>query len=753
MKLRLNHKGGFMNKKLNIILLSLIILFSFQIAEVFAKEDAVVTQSFKITPKISKEEFSEVHDLLGKNENDWQELLNNKSVIKRRSRRSLPASTGSAKTNIDPKIEKINHKLIVSLSLKNYHDNSGHKDLNIFDNSSNTLIIQQRKIDDNGNDVIVNTFKKDITSSGKIEMGTCPVYYLKNGIRTMYHYVANFKSEKYRVNLVSHYRTGEYKDNTAEYVFDFDIYQVANSTVTLKLPDGIQLKDKELDAIFTVRDDKNSTITREKEFKLPTNQTENSTILRDDFNKQPLLDPTFDLSYLDNTYLSGIKLKNQSTDNKISLKKSDDTAETFIVNVSGDFVKGWTITLVQESSIVLDANQGKFSDGKSQKHIKLNNENKPENANELEEPTREGYDLLGWKRKSSSGTIPQSNLSSSTFTKGEVLQAQWKKKSFKITFDSKGGSKVDEQNVEYLGKLVKPKDPTRSEYRFIGWKVSGQSGLFDFNTEIKSDLILEALWEKEILPPQPPVPPQPQPQPIPDSPNDGLPVIKFHEPVESIPVYVHRQEEIEKGIHYIYIYGYEDKTIRPEGKLTRAEAVAMLLRLVGEDLTNKSKLDFVDTPSAWYNGALNAAMKKKLLIADGNKLRPNEPITRGEFAYALSKMDSMNDAKAPYRDIRGHVFEDAINQEYGNGRIKGYPDGTFKPDNNLTRAEAATLLNNFARRKVTQAGLIKVKDKVKVFPDIDESHWAYYEIVEAGHTHRYERPSHTLDETWVEILE
>lgn len=253
--------------------------------------------------------------------------------------------------------------------------------------------------------------------------------------------------------------------------------------------------------------------------------------------------------------------------------------------------------------------------------------------------------------------------------------------------------------------------------------------------------------------PQPPVPPQPQPQPIPDSPNDGLPGIKFHEPVESIPVYVHRQDEIEKGIHYIYIYGYEDKTIRPEGKLTRAEAVAMLLRLVGEDLSNKSKLDFVDTPSAWYNGALNAAMKKKLLIADGNKLRPNEPITRGEFAYALSKMDSMNDAKAPYRDIRGHVFEDAINQEYGNGRIKGYPDGTFKPDNNLTRAEAATLLNNFARRRVTQAGLVKVNDKVKVFPDIDESHWAYYEIVEAGHTHRYERPSHTLDETWVEILE
>ncbi len=261
--------------------------------------------------------------------------------------------------------------------------------------------------------------------------------------------------------------------------------------------------------------------------------------------------------------------------------------------------------------------------------------------------------------------------------------------------------------------------------------------------------------ENEPPQPNPPTPPQPNPQPEP-SPQPYIPEKDkdLHSSSDHhwIPV-VHGQNDIEKGIHYIYIYGYEDKTIRPEGKLTRAEAVAMLLRLVGEDLSNKAKLDFVDTPSAWYNGALNAAMKKKLLIADGNRLRPNDPITRGEFAYALSKVDSMNDAKAPYMDIRGHVFEEAINQEYGNGRIKGYPDGTFKPDNNLTRAEAATLLNNFAKRRVTKSGLIYVKDKVKVFPDIDESHWAYYEIVEAGHTHRYERPSHTLDETWIEILE
>lgn len=248
-------------------------------------------------------------------------------------------------------------------------------------------------------------------------------------------------------------------------------------------------------------------------------------------------------------------------------------------------------------------------------------------------------------------------------------------------------------------------------------------------------------------PPTPPTPPQPPTPPIPHIPNRGGLIVR---------PYIERRSDsvkMEEGIHYIYIRGYEDKTIRPEGRVSRAEAVTMILRLAGKDLSNKKKLDFVDTPSGWYNGALNKAVELNMLLADGKKLRPNAPMTRGEFAYALSILDTKNDAKSPYPDIRGHKFEDAINQEYGNGRIDGYLDGTFKPDDYLSRAEAAKLLNHYAKRKVSESGLRLVKDKVKVFPDIDASHWAYYEIVEAGHTHRYRRPLNSLDETWIEILE
>lgn len=138
------------------------------------------------------------------------------------------------------------------------------------------------------------------------------------------------------------------------------------------------------------------------------------------------------------------------------------------------------------------------------------------------------------------------------------------------------------------------------------------------------------------------------------------------------------------------------------------------------------------------------------LNKDGD-FRPNEPITRGEFARALFFIDKKNDKVAPFADVKGHVYEEAINQAYGNDRIKGYPDGTFKPDATITRAEAATILNNYADRNVTFKGIVEVHKDVVKFTDINESHWAYYEIMEAANTHEYQREQGTIPETWLEI--
>ena len=212
--------------------------------------------------------------------------------------------------------------------------------------------------------------------------------------------------------------------------------------------------------------------------------------------------------------------------------------------------------------------------------------------------------------------------------------------------------------------------------------------------------------------------------------------------------------EYERGLHHKYLYGYKDNTVRPEGLITRAEAAALIARLAELDMSNNMKPNFKDTPSAWYNTAINAVLEKDLMFADkdGN-FRPNEPITRGEFARAMFFIDKKNNAVAPFADVKGHVYEEAINQAYGNNRIKGYPDGTFKPDATITRAEAATILNHYADRNVNFPGIVEVHKDVIKFKDLDQSHWAYYEIMEAANTHEYQREKGTIPETWEEIIE
>ena len=213
-------------------------------------------------------------------------------------------------------------------------------------------------------------------------------------------------------------------------------------------------------------------------------------------------------------------------------------------------------------------------------------------------------------------------------------------------------------------------------------------------------------------------------------------------------------QEMETGRHYKYLYGYVDKTVRPEGMITRSEAAALIARLANLDMSDKTKPNFKDTPSAWYNSAINAMVSRNLMFADKNgNFRPNEPITRGEFARALYYIDKKNDKVAPFADVKGHEFEEAINQAYGNGRIAGYPDGTFKPDAKIQRAEAARILNQYADRNVTLAGMANVKNDLVRFTDINESHWAYCEVMEAANSHEYQRAKGTLAETWLKILD
>lgn len=209
-----------------------------------------------------------------------------------------------------------------------------------------------------------------------------------------------------------------------------------------------------------------------------------------------------------------------------------------------------------------------------------------------------------------------------------------------------------------------------------------------------------------------------------------------------------------EAIHDAYIAGYPDDTVRPDGDMTRAEAIAVVARLQKLDLSDKSAKIYKDTKeNLWYNGAINAAYREGYLLEkEGENIRPNDKITRAELAELISHIDKKNNAVAPFEDVKGHKFEAAINQAYGNERIKGYPDGTFKPDNTITRAEVATMLNKLYDRFPDKNFIDANQSLIHNYKDMSyKGHWGYYELVEAYHSHHYLRLSDNMEE-WKDII-
>ena len=208
--------------------------------------------------------------------------------------------------------------------------------------------------------------------------------------------------------------------------------------------------------------------------------------------------------------------------------------------------------------------------------------------------------------------------------------------------------------------------------------------------------------------------------------------------------------------HKAYIFGYPDGTVRPNGFITRAEAAAMLSRLLEDENTASAlKPAFSDTPSKWYNKAINAVVARGIMrgYSDGS-FKPNAPITRAEFAQMISAIDAKPFGTAPFADVKGHWAELAIGKEYAAGRISGYPNGTFRPDAPITRAEAAHILNKIFERNYDLVSALKSNDKgnIKFFTDLSTSFWGYNDMVEATNTHTFRRRSKGLiSEDWDNI--
>lgn len=222
---------------------------------------------------------------------------------------------------------------------------------------------------------------------------------------------------------------------------------------------------------------------------------------------------------------------------------------------------------------------------------------------------------------------------------------------------------------------------------------------------------------------------EPKPEPKPEKPKDEGQIIFFAKPKVE-------EKKVEKFNHIAYIEGYEDNTVRANGKLTRAEAAAMVTRLADLDLSNKAKADYKDLEdNAWYLPYINAALKAGMLDAEDGNLRPNDNITRAEFAKMLAAIDKDNNYVSEFKDIVGHKYEKEINKITGNKRVEGYEDGTFRPDGYLTRAEAASFLNRMFDRVADDIAIKGFENIIIHFNDLNVGDWYYYEIVEASNTH------------------
>lgn len=209
---------------------------------------------------------------------------------------------------------------------------------------------------------------------------------------------------------------------------------------------------------------------------------------------------------------------------------------------------------------------------------------------------------------------------------------------------------------------------------------------------------------------------------------------------------------LETEEHNAYLSGYPDGTFGPDKNMTRAEVAQMFYALL-KDKNVAVTASFSDVPAdAWYARAVNTLASLGMLggYPDGT-FRPDAPITRAEFtAIALAFAYDPADASCSYTDVSaGAWYYTYVAQATTYGWIGGYPNGTFRPNNSITRAEVCVIVNNMLGRSADERYVDRNGDELVSFSDLNDNHWAYYTIMEATNTH-----DHTKDgseEVWETI--
>ena len=345
-----------------------------------------------------------------------------------------------------------------------------------------------------------------------------------------------------------------------------------------------------------------------------------------------------------------------------------------------------------------------------------------------QEATHESYTFAGWftdaacKLSYTDGTV----LNTDT-----ILHGKWDKiatppssgggggshgtKYYILHYESNGGTKYEDEKYKKNTVVILDKIPKRVGYTFTGWYADQE--LTDKITKIKmtSDKTVYAGWKATDVP-----------------------------------------ETLNSDNHFAYIVGYEDGTVRPNANISRAEVAAIFFRLLKDDVRDDNLTAnsvFTDVAlGKWYNKSISTMAKIGIVKGrTANTFVPNAPITRAEFAAICSRFDRSNvEIKSDFNDISGHWAENEIRRAASLGWIQGYTDGSFKPDQNITRAEAASMINRMLHRLPETVD--DLLDGMIQWPDNQPSDWYYINMQEATNSHDFKQKGE-INEHWTKLTE
>ena len=338
-------------------------------------------------------------------------------------------------------------------------------------------------------------------------------------------------------------------------------------------------------------------------------------------------------------------------------------------------------------------------------------------------PTKEGHTFTGWTSTDSAFNDKGFKMPAHAV----VIEGTFAINRYTVTYKVDGkevGTDVYNFNSDVAIRPV----PTKEGYTFSGWKI-GNADAENFKMPAH-DVVIEGTFAKN---------------------SSGS---HHRRPTVTIP------DDVPTGLngddHYAYIVGYPDKTVRPQNGITRAEVATIFFRLLTDETRNANSTksnSYSDVAAgAWYNHAVSTLSAMGIVKGSNGKFNPNAPITRAEFAAIAARFDDKaNTTTADFSDIASHWAKNEISAASNNGWITGYPDGTFRPDNKITRAEAMTLVNRVLKRlPETEEDLHD--DMIKWSDNSDVSQWFYLDVQEATNSHYYQNKENKF-EKWTKLRE